>query len=666
MVESGEFPYFLRELFPDAGAALARLLQSAAENAYLSRTDFYTMRDWLELADRTDDEALSAILILMLTALEEGSLCIEISAPSLGGRLADLASDADAKEWTRRILAALDGRGFPELIGASLRDARPIVVQEFAGLRHLYFQKYLRAELDFRRELEARLANKPEELTAEWANILNEVLHRDPLRIAHRPLELDRDQKLALGVSLCSPFAIISGGPGTGKTSIVLTLLRCLMRGGVSPERIAIAAPTGRAAQRLTDSLRVGLSRLESPADAPLADLAASTLHQLLGYRPTRNLFTRHRENPIPADVVIIDEVSMVGLVLMSQLLDALDSGTRLILLGDKDQLPSVEAGAVLAQLVPDGQDNGFSDDHAERLAKMFPDLNVPRNARARALQDHVVLLKTNHRSEPRIREAAQAINAQDDGVVDRLPRVTGLDTLESQGGCWLLEQVQQSGNEIRAVVQKWADYSYAHSRHNGATLAELLGAASTDDAIKMPERVRDLFTLLDRFRLLTLVRDGAWGCVEINRTIDQYLRPRLDPQACGRLFVGAPVLITRNDAPRGLFNGDVGITLRNRKGGLDVLFQRQGGCAAFPAEALPAHELGFALTVHKSQGSEYANVMVVLSPTGGRRLLTKELIYTAITRAKSLAVICAAKDVLKFAIRRKIVRESGVFRHDP
>jgi exodeoxyribonuclease V alpha subunit len=172
---------------------------------------------------------------------------------------------------------------------------------------------------------------------------------------------------------------------------------------------------------------------------------------------------------------------------------------------------------------------------------------------------------------------------------------------------------------------------------------------------------IRDLFTLLDRFRLLTLVRESAFGCNEINEYLEQYLRPRLDGTARMKLFAGAPVLVTRNDAARGLYNGDVGMTIRDRNGALSVLFPRSEGCAAFPAESLPAHELGFALTVHKSQGSEYANVMLVLPPSGGRRLLTKELIYTGITRAKSLAVICSTKEALKFAIGRRVVRDSGL-----
>ena len=176
--------------------------------------------------------------------------------------------------------------------------------------------------------------------------------------------------------------------------------------------------------------------------------------------------------------------------------------------------------------------------------------------------------------------------------------------------------------------------------------------------------RFRHIFTLMDRFRLLTLVRESAWGCDEVNGFLELLLRPKLGADARSKLFAGAPVLITRNDASRGLFNGDVGITLRTRDGALSVVFPRHDGVVSFPAESLPAHELGFALTVHKSQGSEYENVMVVVPPKGGKRLLTKELIYTAITRAKSVAILCGTKEVIKFAIGRRIVRESGILRY--
>ncbi len=625
MPDRSEYSYFLKELFPSAGPELLRLLQGAADNAMLLRSDFHTIRDWLEIADCSGQEEAHAILLLMLAALEEGSLCIEIAEPALMRRLRDFVPEAEATAWAQRIEAALPLPCFAPLVGTRPDDHRPVILHAVGARRFLYFQKYLRAELDFHGELRRRLMQPPDARAASWAPIVSSVL-------ADQPLRLDPDQQLALDAALAHNLAVISGGPGTGKTSIVLTLLRCLIRGGVPVDRIALAAPTGRAAQRLTDALRAGLARLANTEDSVLRNLSATTLHQLLAYRPSRNVFARHRENPIPADVVIVDEVSMVGLVLMSQLLQATAPQAKLILLGDKDQLPSVDAGAILASLVPDDLHSG-------------------------PLQDRVVLLRTNHRSQEQIRAAAHAINAQDSAIVDRLPLLDTASHLDAQAGCFLLEQAQATANELRAYLQRWIEEAYFQSRLDGKTFADLLDSVELGDTAGE----RTLFTLLDRFRLLTLVRDGAWGCDEINEFLAIVLRPRLDRDGRSALFVGAPVLITRNDAARGLFNGDVGITLRHPSGGLCVAFERPEGCVSFPAESLPAHELGFALTVHKSQGSEYQNVMVVLPPSGGRRLLTKELIYTGITRAKSLAVLCGTKEALRFAIGRKIVRESGV-----
>jgi exodeoxyribonuclease V alpha subunit len=677
MTEPTPLTYFLKELFPEASPELLRLLEGAADNAGLLRGDYFTIRDWLEIADYCDAEGLVALLLVLMLALEEGSLCVEASVESIARRFTDLVGADEAQIWARRILGDLATDCFPRLIGTAPTEHRPVIRYAIGERQYLYFQKYLRAELDFHQLFQQRLETPAPPPPPNLSAILHDVLYERPLLAGGRPLGLDPDQQLAVGLALLRNLTIISGGPGTGKTSIVLTLLRCLVRGGYRPERIALAAPTGRAAQRLGDALRAGLETLpgaqdEGSPDHGLRALSASTLHQLLAYRPSRNLFGRHAENPIPADVVIIDEVSMVGLVLMAQLLQALEPGAKLILLGDKDQLPSVEAGAVLASLVPDGRASGFSPELARQLGECLRDLQVPTSAEDRPLRDGVVLLQTNHRSQRQIRDAAQAINRRDAEVIDRLPLLTfpegvapGVwwDRLESAGGCWLLEQTHATAGELRGFLQPWAEQAYFRSAQGGQCLADLVRAVelpATADG-PPPEGLRRLFVLLERFRLLTLVREGPWGSVEINRALDQQLRPRLDPEARGGLFAGAPVLITRNDPVRQLNNGDVGLALRCSGGGRRVLFPRQGGFVALGEEALPAHEPGFALTVHKSQGSEYGNVLVVLPPEGGRRLLTKELVYTAITRAKSLAVLCGTRDVLRLAIGRQVVREAGM-----
>jgi exodeoxyribonuclease V alpha subunit len=641
----------LTDLFPKASEDLLHLFASAAENADLVQADFQTIRDLVELADYDGPETLHVLLLDLLLAREEGSLCVEASVPGLARRLADLVGESMAKTWAERIVADLDSSRFSGVIGLGAGESMPVILHSSGGRRFLYFQKFLHHDLIFQEALGERFSpttgiNPAARL---FDQAVKEVLEKRPLHIDGQALQLDDGQKCALKLALERDFAVISGGPGTGKTSIVLTLLRCLVRCGYSQERIALAAPTGRAAQRLGEAIRAGLANLddtETSADTALTDLAPQTLHQLLRYNPERGGFGRHVENPIPADAVIVDEVSMVGLELMSHLLQALSPKTKLVLLGDKDQLPSVDAGAVLANLVSVEE------------------------------RDSVVVLENNYRSQAHIQEVARAINRQDAGIVERMPTVNlsrneagyfltaSLCELESRGGCYFLPQSQGSVGELRHILQEWARYQYFQGTGGLPSFQDLVAqCGSLPISENMPPEQKDLFDqlfrVLNRGRLLTLVREGPWGCVDINSFFEEQLRPRWD--RTGRaLFAGAPVLITRNDHPRQLFNGDVGVTLKSPGGGLRVLFPRPEGYAVFAPEALPAHELGFALTVHKSQGSEYGQVLLILPPEGGRRLLTKEILYTGITRAKQLAVVCASREVVQYAIARKIERESA------
>ncbi len=646
MEPSGSTSDLVAAIFPEAGPELLVLLRAGAENAGLVASDFYTLRDLVELSGYADRDSLAALLLTMLVALDEGSLCVEASEAGMLRRLTDLVEAEQAAQWARRIIVDLPH--FTELIGADAGEPKPVIRHSVGAGDFLYFQKYLRHDLIFREELGRRLRQESGAAGAMHQAALREALVQRPLMMDGAPLRLDARQQAAVELGLTRNFAVVSGGPGTGKTSIVLTLVRCLTRLGVAPERIALAAPTGRAAQRLSDALRAGLALLTAPRaaeDEILADLPAHTLHRLLRYHPERGTFGRHRENPVPADVVIVDEVSMVGVELMSRLLQALAPTTRLVLLGDKDQLPSVDAGAVLGTLVSDMGAAGPS-------------------------ADSLVILQENYRSQPRIREAARAINEQDAGVAERLPVFDPASRtfadLEREGGCWLLPTPDSPFHWWRATLDHWAEQQFGH-RHGGQgsyqelvnRLGQVDGLGQIDGSGQQAALDR-LFAVMNGARILTLLREGPWGCVEINRFLAQTLGPRWDRAARGGLFAGAPVLITRNDLDRQLSNGDVGIALRDARGGLRVVFPRPDGHLSLPADALPSHELGFALTVHKSQGSEYGQIMLVLPASGGRRLLTKEIIYTGITRAKNLALIVGPRDALRFAVARRICRESA------
>lgn len=661
---------------------LARLLARAVENADVAASDVFSLGDWIEPLDECAADNLGLLLTSLFLADGEGSLAVNLDADALTRRLDGIADDPDLQGWIADALDDERSGRFEHVIGDGRHrgvDRRPVLTWTDGTRRFLYFQKHLRAEEILAKRLSERAA-RPGRFVDDAAVVaaLDDVLKHTPLKARGEPVRWDADQLTALGLAIARPLVVISGGPGTGKTTVVLALLRTLARLGIRPDRIALAAPTGRASQRLGDSLRTGLESLGDAApevDRSLMTLTPTTLHSLLDYHPGRDIYRRHVENPIPADVVVIDEVSMVGVEQLAALLKALPDQSQLILLGDKDQLPSVEAGAALGQLMP--AEVVFSGELRTRVGKWLSGASLPTSTSIQSpwLSDAVVILRTNHRSEKGIRAAAEAINRQDDWLADSLVRFGG-DFDVAENGCWFWPQIDATPSEVRSQIIAWAKHVYETpldgASKTNATLLDAVRSRNLPDG-ELADRdtiawLTLVFRGLDRARLLTLVKQGPWGCEPINQELLLWLRRKtLGKGRSHRSWtdhpVGTPILVTQNDRIRGLFNGDVGLTLRGADGSPRVVFARRGGFAAFAPGTLPDHDLGFALTVHKSQGSEFERALVILPPTGARRLLTKELLYTAITRAKSLAIISATDESLRSAINRRIERDSGIMR---
>lgn len=688
MITTSELRGFVRSLFPGAGKELLHFYDAAVDKGGLLYTELCTIHDLLNLSCYADQEPVHTVLILMLAALDEGSVCIDTAELALAGRLRNILHEEGAKDWAQRIRAGLQGQGYPDLIGSEGVSDRPIIRCRRASGDLLYFQKLLSCETAFSGALRQRivLAREKSVSPAMRAAAIQEmlVLQSSPHKGNH--VQLKGNQQIALALALLQNFVVLSGGPGTGKTSIVFVLLRCLLRNGIKAESIALAAPTGLAAQRLTEAVRKGFIALPNEAqasgpDAALKNVAAQTLHRLLQYQPSRGTFRHHANNPLPFDVVIVDEISMVGLVLMAQLFQAVKPEAKLILLGDKDQLPSVEAGAILGHLTPSDGQPCYSEAMGLRLKEMLPNHNLPFNCREHWLRDSLVILDENFRSQKQIQEVAHAINAQDETILERMPRCKlpseanptnepgqipslTFTELNARGGCWHMEMTTKSLSDWRRCLRRWAEHSFLTNRHDGSSYADLTRkcpALRPDPSSEQRDFLNRIFVLLGQVRILTLIREGLWGCDGINAFVSNRLKPRFGQPQGGRLFAGAPVLITRNDYVRELFNGDVGVALHAAGGGYCVVFKRPDGFLMIPEEALPAHELAFALTVHKSQGSEYGQVMLVVPPEGGRRLLTKEVIYTGITRARDLAILVGSKEALRASIRRKMERTSGL-----
>jgi exodeoxyribonuclease V alpha subunit len=451
-------------------------------------------------------------------------------------------------------------------------------------------------------------------------------------------------QKLAAMVAVVKPFCVISGGPGTGKTHTIAKILALLLeQASAASLRIFLAAPTGKAAARLGESLQ---SARESLACAPTVKTAmpaaAATLHRLLKPVPGSPYFRHNSENPLPADVVVVDEASMVDLALMSKLVQALPDSCRLILVGDRDQLASVEAGAALGDICGRGVAAEYSERlirAAEQVAGEKPQLGRRLPQIELPIRDSVIQLVHSYRfSETgRIGSLSRAINRGDAGAV-----LSILQEHSDQSIAWYADE---SPARFEQIVRSFVMDGYGP-------------VAAAGHPVQGLEK-------MNGFRLLCAVRKGPRGVAAINRIAERFLRAaQLIAPVDGPWYAGRPILITENDYSLGLFNGDIGLAAVDPnlpEGPLQVWFPgTEGAVRQVPSFRIGAHETVFAMTVHKSQGSEFEHVFLVLPETDAP-VLTRELLYTAITRARRSVTIWAAEKILRAAVARKIDRSSGL-----
>jgi exodeoxyribonuclease V alpha subunit len=484
-------------------------------------------------------------------------------------------------------------------------------------------------------------------------------------------------QKLACAIATRGAFSIITGGPGTGKTTTVVRLLALLQSPAVEqgkPLRIRLAAPTGKAAARLTESISHQVQSLKVP-DVVRQKIPSdvTTVHRLLGSRPGTRHFRHHAGNPLPLDVLVVDEASMIDLEMMANLLDALPPHARMILLGDKDQLASVEAGAVLGDLCRDAEAGLYSPQTQTWLESVSGE-NLSRSGLTPGsdaqypLAQQVVMLRHSRRfvQGSGIGQLAKLVNQQQDQQARAL----------LAGGAYQdLFSLALKGEHDRAFSRLLLDghgggpQGYRH--YLGVLAAQRPDAQAPIEDPRWTEWARAVLSAFDEFQLLCAVRKGPWGVEGLNQRITRTLFDASLIESDQQWYEGRPVLMTRNDYGLGLMNGDIGIALRMPEGAREE--QRQALRVAFPRNdgnggvrfVLPSRlndvETVYAMTVHKSQGSEFAHTALIL-PEALNPVLTKELIYTGITRAKNwFSLIEPRQGVFEEALRRKVKRLSGL-----
>ena len=575
-------------------------------------------------------------------ATSEGHVCLE---------LGDLASRTDLAELRSALLAS-GLVGTPEDAGA-----KPMVVD---AQNRLYLHRYFDYEKRLAQRLMRAARAAPVGVDSATRERLQAFFPADTAPPADQPksqpagqvdwlaeakVSTERNvdwQQLATALALRQRLSIISGGPGTGKTTTLVNLLACLI--AQDPDcRIALAAPTGKAAARMTETVVARSAHLPPDIRAKLpAD--SFTIHRLLGVTP--NGFTHHAGNRLAIDALVVDEASMLDLALATKLLEAVPETARIILLGDKDQLSAVEAGAVFSDL---SADPGLSENCKQELAALCglsPAQIIPPPAiRASALQDSVSWFNRNFRF------------AADSGIGRLAADIKG--GRSGQALAWLGSGVDQS--------VRW--FAEGAALPCPATLALMLaGYADYFEALRRDSSDAAAITAaFGKFRLLCALHEGPRGVTAINERVTQHARKLLAATQPGSIdprqpwYAGRPVMVLRNDPLLKLFNGDIGITLPDASGELMVFFaDAGGGLRAVAPVRLPLHQTAFAMTVHKSQGSEFDAVLVLL-PEQRSPVLTRELLYTAVTRARHHVAISASAEVIAQAIDSPTQRSSGL-----
>jgi len=736
------------QVFLEAVAAQAdRLFGLIPEAVYLAAE----VLGWEPALNEQDRVAVAALVLATLLNVDRGSTRLPIHGAGRAQLEADvqlLLEVSTTTPWTASILVSralelAQSGALPNICGTPDGSPKPLVLDGDA----LYHHRHLSLESQFAAALSARLDTIVTALHGDITGTLG-FLRQHPTRVGGHEILLNAEQQVAALMALHRPLTIISGGPGTGKTTLVVALLRLMCRLGlVEPQDIALAAPTGRAAARMKESIDAQLGSL-THADAVDASLReglskARTLHRLLGYAPSTDTFKHGAHNPLVAKLVVVDEASMIDLRLMEKLLRAVPPGARLVLVGDANQLPSVEAGAVLRDLVPEVCDlSGPWTQHVH--GELEPQVQAPE---PHSMQGHAVRLLRSYRTSTdlagrTVHEISQLIRRGDPDALLPQPadktllwrRPSSPEQLEFQGvELWSPPELKLTTTalEHRALMaayesflDRWFVEAFSSLGSPGAAAAhqeqveewdmdeedeeifDRVWASAKGPVDKVPEWTDDftfsansianllgytwvrgpdgfsqkdtavitqLLRQLEAHRLLCVTRVGPLGSVKTNELLHVRLQTWLvthlgatQAKASGEFAVGDPVIVLRNDYSRQLFNGDTGIVLRvaadpESRGTLTAVFPRQDRLSAYSVVALKGCiERAWALTVHKAQGSEYDVVGLVL-PNEPMPLLTREILYTGVSRARSGVVIVGSEELFRVGVAKPVVRFCGV-----
>ncbi|MDZ7715027.1 MAG: exodeoxyribonuclease V subunit alpha [Balneolaceae bacterium] len=570
------------------------------------------------------DEVLIAAALVSYK-YREGDVCLELDDSSLSviAKSFKKLEIPSAKE----LLKAL--RKSP-VVGKP-GDFKPLILEDD---KRLYLHKLWKYERMLADHILTKSRDKQQDIDLPWVNEKLDQLFQG----GKSDIDTLDWQKVAAVLALLNNFTVISGGPGTGKTTTVIRILALLIEQAMEKNKeisVALAAPTGKAASRLKASLSgIKSSLLLTEEVKQNIPDEAVTIHQLLGARRHSSKYKYHADNPLPLDVLIIDEASMIDQVLMSKLMDALLEDTKLILLGDKDQLSSVEAGSVLGNIC-NLNSNSISESYKtllETISLQIPDKNIETTPKP--LTDNIILLQKNYRFD-------------EQGGIAMLS-----DHIKNGRGEEAVSVLQDSSIKDASIepVEEWESFKKELQKLANNYLEDI---SNCTDAT-------DYFEAYNEQGLLTAHRKGFLGVEFLNEQVELYIKQKKGISVYQKWYEGRPVIINKNDYNLGLYNGDIGICTSDPQGTWQIMFLKDGGTVYIAPSRLPDFDIAYALTIHKSQGSEFGKVALIV-PDEHSKLLSRELLYTGISRARKAINIYGSSKVFKKGIQREIHRSSGL-----
>lgn len=574
--------------------------------------------------------ALKPYAYLLSRKLSEGHICLHLDQRvEAAGDLPAFCEDLP--------VGSKPLRNIP-LVGKDGNTSQPFVLYQ----ERLYLQRYFRYETIFLERIYQFLSTEKEALPERLQQLetnrgfISNLFAAGPAFVADGGDPADWQLSAAV-TGVLNNFTIITGGPGTGKTTTVAKILAILYY--LDPSlKVALAAPTGKAAARMAESLRNTQLPVDASITAQFQSLTPSTIHRLLRSKKDSPYFVYNAENPLNYDVVIVDECSMIDVALFAKLLDAIGKGTRLILLGDKDQLASVEAGSLFGDLCQAQEAlNMFTADRLALINSFIPDDRRKLSATQvkendpHPLFQHLVELRRSHRfsGDKGIGKFSKAIIANDQSAIATFLE-PGAD-----------EQVMIDQTYSKELFARFVDgYS----------------------AFVVEKDIRKALQLLNELRVLVAIREREEGLYAINRNIEKILHDKRLIRVNADFYENRPIILTRNYYEHGLFNGDTGIIRADEQGVLMAWFEDSNGeLKAILPGYLTEAETVFAMTIHKSQGSEFKEVLVILPRAKDVPILTRELLYTGVTRAKQQVYVQASAEVLMQTAARFVERASGI-----